>query len=68
MNKISILLLFLAFFSCKNKAVREVQTTYVRSGTFIEELTEEGTLRAVQFPLMRLTFPTGMGDLKLLLS
>lgn len=47
MNKLSILLFFLIVFSCKNKEVREVQTTHVRSGTFTEELTEEGTLRAV---------------------
>jgi HlyD family secretion protein len=47
MNKLSILLLLLVVFACKNKEVREVQTTHVRSGTFTEELTEEGTLRAV---------------------
>jgi HlyD family secretion protein len=47
MNKLSILLFFLIAFACKNKEVRDVQTTHVRSGTFTEELTEEGTLRAV---------------------
>jgi HlyD family secretion protein len=47
MNKLSIFLFFLIVFACKNKEVREVQTTHVRSGTFTEELIEEGTLRAV---------------------
>jgi HlyD family secretion protein len=45
--KLSIFLFFLIVFACKNKEVREVQTTHVRSGTFTEELIEEGTLRAV---------------------
>jgi HlyD family secretion protein len=47
MNKLGIFLFFLIVFACKNKEVREVQTTHVRSGTFTEELIEEGTLRAV---------------------
>ena len=47
MIKLRILLIIIVLSSCKNKETREVQTTYVRSGTFTEELTEEGTLKAV---------------------
>lgn len=48
MIRISIFLLLLSMaVACKNKKFREVQTTHVRSGTFTEELTEGGTLKAV---------------------
>jgi multidrug resistance efflux pump len=47
MNKKFILLLFLGLFACKGKVVQEVQTTLVKRGTFSEEMTEEGTVRAV---------------------
>lgn len=47
MNKKFILLLFLGLIACKGKVVQEVQTTLVKRGTFSEELTEEGTVRAV---------------------
>lgn len=47
MNKKFILLLFLGLIACKGKVVQEMQTTLVKRGTFSEELTEEGTVRAV---------------------
>ena len=48
MNKNMILLICLGLAACKGKVVQEVQTTFVKRGTFTEELTEEGTLRAVK--------------------
>ena len=47
MNKKLILLFCLGLTACKGKVVQEVQTTLVKRGTFSEELTEEGTVRAV---------------------
>jgi len=47
MNKKIILLVCLGLAACKGKVVQEVQTTLVKRGTFTEELTEEGTVRAV---------------------
>jgi len=47
MNKKIIFLLFLGIIACKSKVVQEVQTTLVKKGTFLEELTEEGTVRSV---------------------
>ena len=47
MNKKIIFLLFLGMIACKSKVVQEVQTTLVKKGTFMEELTEEGTVRSV---------------------
>ena len=47
MNKYLIFLCILACAACKSKDTRQVETTFIRSGTFTEELTEEGTLRAV---------------------
>jgi len=47
MNKTIILLVCLGLAACKGKDVQEVQTTLVKKGTFTEELTEEGTVRAV---------------------
>lgn len=47
MNKTFILLLFLGLIACKGKVVQEVQTTLVKRGTFIEEVTEEGTVKAI---------------------
>ena len=47
MNKSLILLVFLVLTACSSRKVQEVQTTIVKRGTFTEELTEEGTLRAV---------------------
>lgn len=47
MNKKVILLVCLGLAACKGKVVQEVQTTFVKRGTFTEELTEEGTVRAV---------------------
>ena len=47
MNKTIILLVCLGMAACKGKEVQEVQTTFVKKGTFTEELTEEGTVRAV---------------------
>jgi len=47
MNKKVILLVCLGLAACKGKVVQEVQTTFVKRGTFTEELTEEGTVKAV---------------------
>jgi multidrug efflux pump subunit AcrA (membrane-fusion protein) len=48
MNKIIILLLCIELISCKGKkVVQEVQTTHVKKGTFTEELTEVGNVKAV---------------------
>jgi HlyD family secretion protein len=47
MNKKLILLLCLGLTACGDKVVQNVQTTLVKRGTFSEELTEEGTVRAV---------------------
>ena len=47
MNKNLILFICLGLAACKGKVVQDVQTTFVKRGTFTEELTEEGTLRAV---------------------
>src|SRR5664279_4503364 len=48
MNKIIILLLCIGLISCKGKkVVQEVQTTFVKKGTFTEELTEVGNVKAV---------------------
>lgn len=43
----AFLFLFLALVSCKGKDVVDVHVTTVRKGTFLEELTEQGTVRAV---------------------
>jgi len=48
MNKVIILLLCIGCISCNGKkAVQEVQTTHVKKGTFTEELTEVGNVKAV---------------------
>lgn len=48
MNKVIILLLCIGLISCKGKkVVQEVQTTFVKKGTFTEELTEVGNVKAV---------------------
>jgi multidrug efflux pump subunit AcrA (membrane-fusion protein) len=48
MNKVIIFLLCIGFISCKEKkVVQEVQTTFVKKGTFTEELTEVGNVKAV---------------------
>ena len=48
MNKIIILFLCIELISCKGKkVVQEVQTTHVKKGTFTEELTEVGNVKAV---------------------
>jgi multidrug efflux pump subunit AcrA (membrane-fusion protein) len=47
MNKNIILFCFLAIIGCKGKVVQEVQTILVKRGTFSEEVTEQGTVRAV---------------------
>jgi multidrug resistance efflux pump len=40
------LILCLGFFSCKPKVIQEIRTTDVKQGTFLEELTEEGTVKS----------------------
>jgi HlyD family secretion protein len=47
MNRKLIFIFFLALFACKTKEVQEVQTTLVKKGTFLEELTEEGAVKSV---------------------
>jgi HlyD family secretion protein len=47
MNIKIILLFSLGLTACGGKVVQDVQTTLVKRGTFTEELTEEGTVRAV---------------------
>jgi len=48
MLKRIIPLFILILVSCKGKEVSDVQVTTVKKGTFIEELTEEGTVEAVK--------------------
>jgi multidrug efflux pump subunit AcrA (membrane-fusion protein) len=43
-----ILLLFIILASCKGKEAPDIQVTTVKRGTFIEELTEQGTVEAVK--------------------
>jgi len=47
MDKTIIFLCFFVILGCKGKVVHEVQTILVKKGTFSEEVTEQGTLRAV---------------------
>jgi len=47
MNKKLVFLICLALSACKTKETQDVQTALVKRGTFSEELTEEGTVRAV---------------------
>jgi HlyD family secretion protein len=47
MNKSLILFLFLFLIACSGRKVQDVQMTVVKRGVFSEELTEEGTIRAV---------------------
>ena len=43
-----IFMLFIILVSCKGKEVSDIQVTKVKRGTFVEELTEQGTLKAVK--------------------
>ncbi|TFH39461.1 MAG: HlyD family efflux transporter periplasmic adaptor subunit [Bacteroidia bacterium] len=43
----SIVLIFIGLMACKGKEVIDIQTTFVKLGTLTEELTEEGTVSAV---------------------
>jgi len=43
-----IFLLFIILTSCKGKEAPDIQVTTVKRGTFIEELTEQGTVEAVK--------------------
>jgi multidrug resistance efflux pump len=47
MNKTIILLFFLGLIGCKGKVLQETQTILVKRGSFTEEVTEQGTIRAV---------------------
>jgi HlyD family secretion protein len=47
MKRRIILLLFIILVSCKGKEASDIQVTTVRKGTFMEELTEQGTVKAV---------------------
>jgi HlyD family secretion protein len=47
MNKTIIFLCFFVLIACKGKVVHEVHTILVKKGTFSEEVTEQGTVRAV---------------------
>lgn len=48
MIKRIIFLLLLALASCKGKEASDIQVTIVKRGTFIEELSEQGTVEAVK--------------------
>jgi HlyD family secretion protein len=47
MNTKIILFLCLGLFACKQEVVQKVQTTLVKKGAFLEDLTEEGAVKAV---------------------
>jgi multidrug resistance efflux pump len=47
MGKKIVLILCLGLVACNGKVDQEVQSTVVKRGTFIEEMTEEGTVRSV---------------------
>lgn len=47
MNKAIILLFSLGIIGCKGKVLQETQTILVKKGMFTEEVTEQGTVRAV---------------------
>jgi multidrug resistance efflux pump len=47
MLKKLIFLVYIVLVACKGKELPDIQTTQVKRGTFMEELTEEGTIRAV---------------------
>ena len=47
MGKRIVLILCLGLVACNGKVDQEVQSTVVKRGTFIEEMTEEGTVRSV---------------------
>ena len=47
MGKKNVLILCLGLVACNGKVDQEVQSTVVKRGTFIEEMTEEGTVRSV---------------------
>lgn len=48
MNKYLIILSLVALISCQSKNNFEIPLTQVKKGTFTEEITEEGTIRAVK--------------------
>ncbi len=48
MNKKVIFFLYLILTACGSRVMNEVQTTVAKMGKFSEELTEEGTIRAVK--------------------
>jgi HlyD family secretion protein len=61
-------LFFIILVSCKGKEVSDIQVTKVKKGTFMEELTEQGTVEAVNS--ISITGPTisyryGSGSLKI---
>jgi HlyD family secretion protein len=61
-------LLIIILASCKGKEVSDIQVTKVKKGTFLEELTEQGTIEAVNS--ISITGPTisfryGSGSLKI---
>jgi hypothetical protein len=47
MIKRIILLLLIILVSCKGKEASDIRVTKVKKGTFLEELTEQGTIAAV---------------------
>jgi multidrug efflux pump subunit AcrA (membrane-fusion protein) len=47
MKRIILFLLIVILISCRVKEASDIQVTAVKKGTFIEELTEQGTVRAV---------------------
>ena len=47
MKRRMIFLLFIILISCKGKEASDIQVTKVKRGTFMEEITEQGTVEAV---------------------
>jgi HlyD family secretion protein len=65
MKKIG-LILYIGLMACSENKIPEIQTTLVKRGTFLEELTEEGTVRALNsIPIQAPTISYRYGSLKI---
>ncbi len=47
MNKLLIICVIFGFVACNSNNTTDIPTTEVRRGTFVEEITEEGSVRAI---------------------
>ena len=47
MTRRMIFLMFIILASCKGKETSDIQVTKVKRGTFMEEITDQGTVEAV---------------------